>query len=250
MNFDWTTFALEFLNFLILLWLLRRFLYQPVLEVIAARQRKIEDQLHDAERSRAEAQTAREACEHQQAAWADEQLQARAELAKSIAAERERLLRGVADEVAEARAKFQAQEERERQDWARATEQRALALGGRFVAKLLERAAGPELEARLVNWALADLAESPAGQAETLRAALAGDGPEVVSAFPLADGQRAAISAALAQLAGQPIQVTFREDAEVLAGLRIHAGAWVLAANLRDELQFFQAAGESEHGPD
>ncbi|BBL75507.1 F0F1 ATP synthase subunit delta [Methylomagnum ishizawai] len=251
MNFDWTTFALEFLNFLILLWILRRFLYGPVLEVIAARQRKIEDQLHDAERIRAEAQAAREACEHQQAAWAEEQIQARAGLARSIAEERERLLRGVADEAAETRAKFQAQEERERQDWARTTERRALALGGRFVTKLLERAAGPELETRLIALALADFGRLPADQTETLRAALlAGDGPDVVSAFPLADEQRAALTAALAQLAGRPVQPTFREDADVLAGLRIHAGAWVLAANLRDELKFFHTIGESGHGPD
>ena len=38
MQFDWTTFVLEVLNFLVLLWILKRFLYQPVLDVLDARQ--------------------------------------------------------------------------------------------------------------------------------------------------------------------------------------------------------------------
>ena len=31
MAFDWTTFGLEIINFLALLWILKRFLYRPVL---------------------------------------------------------------------------------------------------------------------------------------------------------------------------------------------------------------------------
>jgi F-type H+-transporting ATPase subunit b len=246
MNFDWTTFSLELLNFFILLWILRRFLYRPVLEVIAARRRKIEDQLHDAELTRAEALATKQTCEQNLAAWEQERAQARAELEKEIAAERERQLRGVAEAAEEARAKRQAQEQRERQEWARMTERRALELGGRFVAKLLERAASPELEARLVALALADLPRLPEAETAALRADLADDGLEVASAFPLTEAQRADLAAALAQLAGRSVAPAFREDAGLMAGLRIHAGPWVLGANLRDELHFFRQA-ESGH---
>lgn len=240
MNFDWTTFLLEFLNFFILLWILRRFLYRPVLEVIAARQRKIEGQLREADNARTEAHAAREDCEGRLAAWEREKALAHAALEKDIAAERERLLAGVAEDVAEARARRQAQEERERQEWTRLAEQQALELGGRFVVKLLERVASPELEGRLVSVALADFPDLPAEEAEKLRAALADDGLEVASAFPLSDGQKAALAEAFAGLAGRPVAPLFREDAGLLAGLRIHAGPWVLGANLRDELKFFR----------
>jgi F-type H+-transporting ATPase subunit b len=240
MNFDWTTFLLELLNFFILLWILRRFLYRPVLEVIAARQRKIEDQLREADKARAEAHTARKVCEERLAAWDKEKAQAHAALEKEVAAERERLLAGVAEDVAEARARRQAQEERERQEWTRMTEQRALELGGRFVAKLLERVASPELEGRLVAVALADFPDLPAEEAEKLRAALADDALEVASAFPLSDEQKAALAEAFARLAGRPVSPVFRVDAGLLAGLRVHAGPWVLGANFRDELKFFR----------
>jgi F-type H+-transporting ATPase subunit b len=242
MNFDWTTFLLELFNFFILLWILRRFLYRPVLEVIQARQRKIEDQLREAEQARTEAHAAKEVCEQRLAAWEKEKARAYTELEKEIAAERERLLAGVAEEITEARAKRQAQEDRERQEWARMAEQQALELGGRFVVRLLERTASPELEARLVSVALADLPALPEAEVNKLRAALADDALEVASAFPLADGQRAALAEVLEKLAGRPVNPVFRQNPALLAGLRIHAGPWVLGANLRDELKFFRDA--------
>lgn len=240
MNFDWTTFFLELINFFILLWILRRFLYRPVLEVIAARQRKIEDRLREAETAWAEARTAKEGCERQLAAWDGEKAKAFADLEREIAAERERLLGRLAEEVAEARVKRQAQEERERQEWAHMAEQRALELGGRFVGKLLERSVSPALEGRLVALVLDDLPVLPPAEAEKLRAALAEDSLEIASAFPLSEAQRAALIAAIEKLAGRPVSPVFREEPALLAGLRIHAGPWSLGANLQDELKFFR----------
>jgi F-type H+-transporting ATPase subunit b len=244
MNFDWTTFLLEILNFFILLWILRRFLYRPILDVIAARQRKIEEQLADADRTRAEALAVKQGCEENLAAWEKQKARAHADLEKDIAAERERLLQTLAEELAEAKAKQAAREERERQEWTRLAEQRVLELGGRFVARLLERVAAPELEAQLVALTVADLPRLPAEETDKLRAALSHDGLEIASAFPLADAQRAALAEAMGGLAGRAVAPAFREDPALLAGLRIHAGPWVLGANLCDELKFFRDVGE------
>src|SRR5271169_6452619 len=41
MNFSWWTFALQAVNFLILIWLLRRFLFKPVSAIVARRQQEI-----------------------------------------------------------------------------------------------------------------------------------------------------------------------------------------------------------------
>ncbi len=55
MLIDGFTVAAQVLNFLILVWLMRRFLYQPVLDAIAAREQKIAAELADAATTRAEA---------------------------------------------------------------------------------------------------------------------------------------------------------------------------------------------------
>ncbi|WP_054775053.1 hypothetical protein [Methylogaea oryzae] len=42
MELDWSTIALEIVNFLILVWLLKRLLYKPVQDIIAQRRAAIE----------------------------------------------------------------------------------------------------------------------------------------------------------------------------------------------------------------
>ena len=48
MELNWSTFVLEILNFLVLVWILKRFLYKPVLAVIARRREGIEKSLAEA----------------------------------------------------------------------------------------------------------------------------------------------------------------------------------------------------------
>ncbi|MEO5958542.1 MAG: F0F1 ATP synthase subunit B, partial [Opitutaceae bacterium] len=55
MLIDWFTVGAQVLNFLILVWLMKRFLYKPILNAIDAREKKISAELADAESKRAEA---------------------------------------------------------------------------------------------------------------------------------------------------------------------------------------------------
>jgi hypothetical protein len=66
---------------------------------------------------------------------------------------------------------------------------------------------------------------------------------EASSAYPLAPERRAALESALAPLVGDGTSWTYTEDPELIAGLRIAFGAWVLRANLRDELETFAEVG-------
>src|ERR1700678_3074342 len=56
MLIDWFTVGAQVLNFLILVWLLKRFLYKPILDAIDAREKRITGQIADAESKKAEAQ--------------------------------------------------------------------------------------------------------------------------------------------------------------------------------------------------
>ena len=48
MLIDWFTVGAQALNFVILVWLMKRFLYVPVLDAIDAREKRIATQLGDA----------------------------------------------------------------------------------------------------------------------------------------------------------------------------------------------------------
>jgi F-type H+-transporting ATPase subunit b len=85
MHFDWSTFALQTVNFAILVWLLHRFLYRPVLRLIDARRGEIDKQYAEARSAEAKAQEQLAAVEAERAGIAAE----RAAALKEAAAEAE-----------------------------------------------------------------------------------------------------------------------------------------------------------------
>ena len=88
MEFDWTTFALEIINFLVLVWILQRFLYKPVTSAIAERKAGIEKTLADAQAVQAEAESLKRQYENRMANWEHEKAQARVQLLQEMDAER------------------------------------------------------------------------------------------------------------------------------------------------------------------
>ena len=60
MLIDWFTVSAQAVNFLILIWLLKRFLYKPILGAMDAREKNIAAQLRDAATQKIEAETERE----------------------------------------------------------------------------------------------------------------------------------------------------------------------------------------------
>jgi len=69
LELNWSTFALEIFNFLVLVWILKRFLYKPVLNVITRRRETIENQLAEARQLHADADALKERYEHRLSDW-------------------------------------------------------------------------------------------------------------------------------------------------------------------------------------
>ena len=66
MSFSWSTFALQAINFLVLVWLLRRFLLKPVQAIVARRKEEISRALAEATAAREQAEAARKDFESRQ----------------------------------------------------------------------------------------------------------------------------------------------------------------------------------------
>ena len=56
MLIDWFTIAAQVLNFLILVWLMKRFLYKPILHAIDEREKRIATELANADKKKVDAQ--------------------------------------------------------------------------------------------------------------------------------------------------------------------------------------------------
>jgi len=243
-EFDWTTFTLEIINFLILVWILKRFLYRPILDVIARRRDGIEKTLADARRIETEAIEIKQQNERHLAEWGVEKDAAQAGLLGELAAERARRMAALEAEISEERERRRVLDQRHQHDFERTVEEQGIAQGAAFSARLLARVAGPELEAQLYAMLLEDLRNMRAEDRRAVAEAAAAPGLQikVQSAFSLDEVKRAGLTRALAELAGKTLPIEFRENTELLAGFQVNLGPWVLHANLRDELKFFSGA--------
>jgi F-type H+-transporting ATPase subunit b len=247
---NWTTFILEIINFLVLVWILKRFLYKPVLGIIARRREGIEKAMADAESLNDQAHDLQSQYENRLAEWEGEKQQAREELTREIDGERQRRMQELETKLQQEREKAAEAEARRREEAQRKAEEMALNQAAGFAARLLKELSGPELEARLLTLLLEQLPQMDKAQAARLRQSQGQSGGgevEVCSAHPLGDEQRQSLEQALGKLLGATPSVGYKQEESLLAGVRITIGSWVLGANLEDELKGFAELG---HGAD
>lgn len=241
MELNWSTFILEIINFLVLVWILKRFLYKPVLEIIARRQASIDKTLADAKQLHDDAESLQQQYEGRLADWDQERKQAREKLAEELHADRARKLEELKAALEQERERAAVAEQRRLSDAQLEMEDTALAQGAQLATQLLAQAAGPEVESRLVQLAIDELSKLTKEKLAALRSSYGqiSEGITVSSAYPMPDDQRHQLQKVLNNVVGKDTPLKFEQDSKLLAGVRINIGAWQLAANLRDELKGF-----------
>src|SRR5271156_6872201 len=92
MLIDWFTVGAQALNFIILVWLLKRFLYKPILNAVDAREKRIAAELADADAKRAEAQKERDEFQRKNEEFDQQRAALLSKATDEANAERQRLL--------------------------------------------------------------------------------------------------------------------------------------------------------------
>lgn len=240
MLIDWFTVGAQLLNFLILVWLMKRFLYQPVQGAIAAREQKIAAELADAAATQAAATQQQDEFRQKNEAFEEQRAGLLQQARDAAKAEGERLQaqsREAADAASAARAKaLLADAQHLRADITRHTQEQVFHISRRVLSDLasvsLEQRASEVFIQRLR--AVDDAARDTLGQA--LKAASEAEPGLLRSAFDLPAEQQAAIQAALDELFGQPIALKFQTTPELVSGIELSAQGQKLAWSISDYL--------------
>jgi F-type H+-transporting ATPase subunit b len=235
---DWLTVGAQVLNFLVLVYLLKRFLYGPIVRAMTRREEGIALRLAEAERGRQEAEA-----EKQRLREAREALEARRELLLERAREegdelRRTLEQEVRAEMAATRHRWRAELDRERGaflgDVRRQVAEHFTALARRALADL----ASADLEAQMVEVLVERLARLPESERTALARARPADEPlGVRSAFELPAAVKRRLTSALHEVFGADAQVRFEPADDVLCGIEIRAGGQSLAWSLEGYLE-------------
>jgi F-type H+-transporting ATPase subunit b len=223
MQIDWITVAAQIVNFLVLVWLLKRLLYRPVTRAMEQRAAAIREQFDEAARSQAEA-----AAEADRLRAAQQELEGqRAEMLAAAQAEahdlRQRLETEARGAVADRRAAWEDQLSREQAAFLSELRREAAGHVARLSRQVLRDLAGADLEPAIAGTFLARLASLEGHTLENLRAAAQGEGGGVTvsSAFDLPGALRERVAAAVRERIGGAVQVDFEADPDLICGLRL-----------------------------
>lgn len=238
MLIDWFTVGAQVLNFLILVWLLKRFLYHPILDAIDAREQRIADELAAADARKAEAGEERTAFEQKNASFDKERANLLKQAKEAANAERQRLLDAAREEAAALSTKRQESlqtEARElHQKISRHTQQEVFAIARKALGDL----AGATLEERMVAVFVERLKALGDDERQKLAKALnTADSPITVrSTFDLPLAQQAAIKLAVNGLFEADFDLCFEIAPELISGIELSTDgqklAWSIAGYL------------------
>ncbi|WP_454918885.1 F0F1 ATP synthase subunit delta [Xanthobacter sediminis] len=234
MSIDWWTLALQAINVLVLLFILSRFLFRPVVAMMAERQAAATRDLDAARAARqaAEAEEAKAAAEAAAIASArKEKLEAAAAEAE---AQRQALLSAARTEAEAARTAAQADIARTRLAAAQEDADRSSHLAVDIAARLLTRVPAQAQ----VSAFIADLAAGVAALPEASRDSLAaGDGPLHLKApRALTDEETQALTDRLAAALGRTVTLAVEVDPSLIAGLELDAPHAVVRNTFRADL--------------
>jgi F-type H+-transporting ATPase subunit b len=238
MLIDWFTVGAQALNFVVLVWLMKRFLYKPVLDAIGAREKKIAAELADADRRKAEAQKAQDEFRQRNEEFDNQRAALLKKATDEATAEHKRLLdeaRKAADGLSARRqAALRADAKSLNQAIGQRIQQEVFAVARRVLTDL----ATTSLEERMSEIFIQRLTQME-GQAkvrfgDALRSA---SEPALVrSAFELPAGQRAAIQNALHETFSADIQVRYETRSDLVSGIELSASGqrvgWSVAGYL------------------
>jgi F-type H+-transporting ATPase subunit b len=243
MLIDWFTVSAQALNFLILVWLLQRFLYKPILTAIDAREKRIADQIADVTKKQTDAQKEHDVVEAKNRAI-DEQRNALFTKATDDAkAEHDRLVDEAKKEADTARAQ---RAEALKNDNARLSKEITRTAADEvfgIARKALNDMSTASLEERIAEVFTRRLREMDGTAKATMGTAIkASSDPAVVrSTFAQPDDQKASIQNAINETFAADVRIRFETTPQGVCGIELTAGGQRISWTITNYLDSLDA---------
>jgi F-type H+-transporting ATPase subunit b len=238
MPINWFTVVAQAINFLLLVWLLKRFLYKPILDAIDAREKGIAAKLAEADAKKAEAQKDRDEFQQKNDVFDKERAALVKTATDSANAERQRLLNEARKDSDALRAKRQEALENEQRHLSQEiicwTQQEVFAMARKTLADL----ANLSLEAQIGEIFIERLHSLTEPDKEQLMIAAKANAQSVHvrSAFELPVERRNAIETAVKQSISTEAQIQFETVLNLVSGIELSANGQKVAWSITDYL--------------
>jgi F-type H+-transporting ATPase subunit b len=235
---DWITVSAQIVNFLILVWLLKRFLYQPVIRAMDRREQRIAEQLEQARQREHQAQQQQQQYQ-EKANDLDQQREDILSKAKENAEQQKHELMDQArEEVSDIRKQWQQQVEQEKQAFLKNLRSKSAGAIQAIGRKALSELANVELEEQVISSFLLRLKSLDHNTRKALTQALqeSSEPLRIHTAFELDPAVRGRITRAVHEHIVEGIETEYFESEQLLCGIELNAGAQRISWSLADYL--------------
>ena len=258
MLIDWFTVIAQIINFLILLWLLKRFLYQPILSAIDTREEQVANVLAEADEKHhlALLQYADYADKNEQFDQVNEQMLLDAQAA--VANHRAILMSEAQDAAKEIKEQHRARLAKEADDFKYMLRQTTLDEVFAISRQALQSLASKSLEQQITDVFVEQIKSLDSHSKSELISALQApsnsensnsgshDSVSLRSAFELSNTQYQVIQSTLEDITGKPIELLYtgtnNNSDELIAGIEITANGYRLAWSIEQYLASMEQA--------
>lgn len=234
MAIDWITVSAQIINFLILVWLLKRFLYQPVMRAIARREQRIAEQLVEAETREQKADQQAQQYQAQIKKFEQQREGLIAKAKQEIEEHKRQMLDDAREEVSRNRKQWQQQIDLEKEAFLNQFRQHAADVIQMLARKALADLANADLEEQIIQSFVHRL--KTLDRESRIMLANVSEPLRIVTTFKLEDTARTRITRAIQEYFPQATGVEYSESPGLLCGIECTIGGQRLSWHLADYL--------------
>lgn len=237
----WIVWAAQIVNFLILVALLRKFLYRPVLDAIASRQQEISSRVEQAEATRQEAEQLGRACREQEQELAEARDRILAEARQEVETWKQEAIADARAEVDATQSRWWEALHRERERLLKELCERAGRQVHQVARDVLTELADANLERQIVHVFLDRLSSLDESDRSRMQNGQADDATvTVTSALDLPKELQQEIRNRIDAHFGEETPIQFDIDADLICGVELQRGAQRVSWNVADALETFE----------
>ena len=247
MELSWSSFLLEIINFLVLIWILKHFFYAPIKKAVLERKFTIESTIDKAEKLNNEARQLQMKYENRLKDWESEKALKQKALQQELEEWKSHELTNFEKTIVKEREKIYSREMQHVTSVIDDNTRASFILASKFAAKFLTNFADGYLEEKMIDKIMHDLSHLSDEKLRLLKNN-AQEQLEIVveSAYQINEKQRQHLIVIFNNIFGNKINTVFIQNPNLLAGLNVKIGSVLLQASLFDELKFFSEV-EREH---
>lgn len=240
MELNWSTFILEIINFLVLIWILKHFFYSPIQKAISSRKKMVDEKLESAEMLQTEGKELQKKYENRLQEWGKEKEQKQKlfiqELEEWKSQEHVKFLKTLDGE----KEKLIAREMQNITKIIKKNGRDSMLIAGQFASRFLKEFADENLDNKIIDKVIDKLKNPSEENLQLLKNGFQTENKvEIQSAYVLNENYKNQLKEKIQQIINKNIKINFTVNPDLLAGITIQIGSVFLKANLRDELKFF-----------